>query len=51
MNILKDAELTDISAGGVGAAIVVGIGTAIVFIIGIINGYINPDACNIIVED
>jgi len=45
MNLLNEVELTKVS-GGISAAVVIGIGALIVFVIGIVDGFVNPNACN-----
>lgn len=44
MTLLKDTELKQINGGGVGTWLF--IGGAIVFLIGVIDGYVRPLACN-----
>ena len=46
MNDLEDKQLVQINGGGITIARAIGIGTAIVFIVGIIDGFINPEKCN-----
>lgn len=47
MKLLNEEELTKISAsGGIGVAIAIGIAAAVVFVVGIIDGFVNPNACN-----
>lgn len=45
MNLLNEVELTKVS-GGIGAVAAIGIGALVVFIIGILDGFVNPNACN-----
>lgn len=46
--ILSDVELLDIKGGALSLrhAILVGIGGLITLLIGVIDGYINPQKCN-----
>ena len=45
MNIVDNKELKNINGGGISIGLAIGIGTAIVFVIGIIDGFVNPDKC------
>lgn len=45
MNLLNEVELTKVS-GGISVAVVIGIGAIIVFVIGILDGFVNPNSCN-----
>ena len=44
MKKLNEKELNEVSAGGFGLGLLIGAG--IVFIIGVIDGYMRPLACN-----
>lgn len=44
MEILNNKELKQINGGGIGGFLF--IGGAIVFLIGVIDGYVRPLACN-----
>lgn len=46
MRELNQNEMEQIQGGAVNWAIVAGVGTAISFVIGVIDGYINPLKCN-----
>lgn len=43
---LTQKEMTDISGGGVSWGIVAGIAAAVVYLIGCLNGYTNPNKCS-----
>lgn len=44
MQKLNNIEMTNITGGGIGW-ILTGIGAGIIFIIGVISGYVNPNKC------
>ena len=46
MKELKEKELEQIEGGGVSFGLLAGIGVAITFIAGIIDGYVNPIKCH-----
>ena len=46
MNRVTDKELMSINGGGITIGAVVGICAAIVFIVGVIDGFVNPEKCN-----
>ena len=46
MKELTNNEMMSINGGAVNWAIVAGIGTLVSFIIGAIDGYVNPQKCN-----
>lgn len=46
MNIVTDKELMNINGGGITIGAVIGISAAVVFITGIIDGFVNPEKCN-----
>lgn len=45
MNELKQEQMKNISGGAVNWGLLAGIGAAIVFFIGLFDGYINPIKC------
>ena len=45
MNMTKE-ELLNLTGGGVSIGVLAGIGAAITFIIGIVDGYIRPMKCD-----
>ncbi len=46
MNELTKDELKNINAGGFSFGIGIAIGAGLIFIIGLIDGYVRPLACN-----
>lgn len=46
MNKINDNELKTIQGGGFSWGIAVGIVAAVTFIVGVVDGYINPIKCN-----
>ena len=45
MNELKELDLKDVSGGGISIAAGIAIGTIAVFLIGVIDGFVNPEKC------
>ncbi len=45
MHMTKE-ELLTVTGGGVSVGLIAGIGAAITFIIGILDGYLRPQRCN-----
>ena len=46
MNVLNDAQMNQISAGGISKAVLAGVVAAGIFIVGVIDGFIRPLKCN-----
>lgn len=45
MKYLCDKELNDINGGGITIATAIGISAVVVFAIGVIDGFVNPEKC------
>jgi lactobin A/cerein 7B family class IIb bacteriocin len=45
MESLSQRELENINGGGIGIGIILGLGTLITFILGVIDGYVRPLPC------
>ena len=45
METLKKDEMKRIKGGGISVWVMVGIGAAIVFLSGIIDGFVHPESC------
>ena len=45
--LLENEDLLQISGGGVNVSLIASIGAAIAFLISIVDGFINPNKCNI----
>lgn len=45
MNI-DEKEMKNVTGGAISAGIIAGICTGIVYLIGVLSGYTNPDKCN-----
>ena len=45
MNSLSKTELKDINGGGISVGVALGIGAIVIFAIGVIDGYVNPEKC------
>ena len=45
MEYLKTNELKNIVGGGIGWSLIIGIGIAITFVVGFIDGIVRPYAC------
>ena len=45
MNLTKE-EMYEIDGGGVNIGVIVGICAGVVYIIGVLSGYTNPNKCN-----
>lgn len=46
MNKLNDKELVNIKGGGISIGVVIGISALVVFVVGVIDGFVNPEKCN-----
>ena len=46
MEVIENEKLKNIDGGGVSAWTVLGIGAGIVFLIGVIDGFVRPLKCN-----
>ena len=46
MEVIENEKLKNIDGGGVSAWTILGIGTGIVFLIGVIDGFVRPLKCN-----
>ena len=46
MNVLSDAQMNEISAGGLSKAVLAGFVAAGIFIVGVVDGLIRPLKCN-----
>jgi lactobin A/cerein 7B family class IIb bacteriocin len=46
MKYLNDEELKNISGGGIGLNLIIGISVVITFVIGLIDGIARPLSCN-----
>ena len=44
--ILNNEEMMNVSGGGVFVKILAGVGAALLFGIGVVTGFINPNRCN-----
>lgn len=45
MNSLNEVELKNINGGSISIGAVIGISALVVFAIGVIDGFVNPDKC------
>ncbi len=46
MKVLNNAEMLEVKGGGIGATLWAIIGGAVVFVIGVFDGFMNPKKCN-----
>jgi len=46
MKVLNKEEMLKVNGGGISAWAILGIGAAIVFIAGVIDGFVRPLSCN-----
>ena len=46
MELIKNEELKKIDGGGISAWTALGIGAGIVFLVGVIDGFVRPLKCN-----
>lgn len=46
MNRINNEKLRDVKGGGVNWSLVAGIGAVASFLVGLIDGFINPKKCN-----
>lgn len=47
MHELSSNELLNVNGGGISFGLVAGIATAVIFLIGVFHGFVNPEECNI----
>ena len=46
MNIVSDNKLREVKGGGINLGLAAGVGAFVSFIVGVIDGLINPAKCN-----